>query len=541
MGWMCNGVPKDGQAYPSSPHDSIENPDTAESCFKCELPRSAVDSRKAEELAGYKPQKRLSPWALGLMLVALAGVGVYSLLQTDRANNSPSPLSSVSPSPTDKVTQSPQGSPSPSVVAVSDNLKNKISSGDRPLFKDASYAQRDDGIRAFSEENYNQALEYFEKAVQSTPNQPEPDIYLNNTKARIAGNPYIIATVVPITQSADQAREMLRGVADAQRLFNDRGGVNDRLLEVVIADDENNSTIAKQVAQTLVETYKDKLLAVIGHNSSDASAAALSVYESANIVMISPTSTSTKLSGSTFFRTVASDSKSGEVLADYINNNVQASTVGVFYVSTSTYSASLYEAFLQNFRGKVDPYDFSNQNFDVGSTLNRLAEDRVDTIVLFPNVSQRDRALGIAKIAEKKGLKFRLFGGDALYTSQTLLEGQSAIDELILVVPWFADGDYAKIADKRWQGQISWRTASAYDATQSLLRVLDMATQPVQSSETILENLKKADFSVPKQFTSGEPVFFDVTGNRKIKPILVKVKAGEPGPSGTKFGFTPIP
>jgi branched-chain amino acid transport system substrate-binding protein len=548
MGWTCNGVPQDGQVYNSGfPHDPVENPDSSNICFKCELPRSAVQtghSQPGGTGSGTTSNRSLVPWLAGLVFFILASGGMYgtNTYLKSRSTSSPTPETTSSPivdsSPTSPINEV---TPPPETPVLSEDLQAKISSGDRPLFKDASYAQRDDGIIAFSKGDYNLALQRFEEAVLSTPNQPEPEIYLNNTKARIAGNPYAIAAVVPITKSTDQAKEMLRGIADAQRLFNDRGGANDRLLEVIISDDENDPTIARQVAQTLVDSYKNELLAIIGHNSSDVSASALEVYEKSKIAMISPTSTSTKLSGSTFFRTVASDAKSGEVLADYINRNFKTSSVGLFYVSSSSYSTSLYEAFSQNFRGQVQSYDFADSNLDPEEALNFLETNGIDTILLFPNVSQRDRALGIAKLAKQRNQSFNLFGGDALYTAQTLLEGQSAVEGMILVVPWFAEGDYAETAEKRWHGQVSWRTATSYDATQAVITVLESSSQRVQTSEEVVQRLYQPDFTVPQELTSGESVFFDKKGNRKISPILVEIKTGVPSPMGTTLGFQPIP
>ena len=557
MGWTCTGVPQDGEVYNSGfPHDPVENPDSSNICFKCELPRSAVivNGRPGESSSNAASPSSFTPWISGLVLLALVGGGIYGIqayLESRVSNSTPDPSPSSYPirsnsnsspqtSPTPETSSTPQTSQILQGLLSPEELQNKVSSGDRPLFEDASYAQRDDGIIAFSEGNYSLALQHFEQAIRSTPNQPEPEIYFNNTKANIDGNPYIVAAVVPITKSPDQAKEILRGVADAQRLFNDRGGINDRLLEVVIADDENNPDIAKQVAQTLVDTYQGKLLAVIGHNSSDASAAALKIYEQAGIAMISPTSTSTRLEGSTFFRTVPSDAKAGEVLADYINTDVQVNTVGVFYVSSSNYSSSLYDAFSQNFRGSIKAYDFADSALDPEDALNFLGTNNINTILLLPNVDQRDRALGIANLAKQRNLQFRLLGGDALYTPQTLVEGQSAVEGMILVVPWFAEGKYAEVAQQRWQGQVSWRTASSYDATQTVIAALQNSQQPLETAEALVKRLRQPDFFVPEASTSGDSIFFDTIGNRKIKPILVEVTQGASSPIGTPLGFQPI-
>ncbi|MEC4814009.1 MAG: ABC transporter substrate-binding protein [Scytonema sp. PMC 1069.18] len=170
------------------------------------------------------------------------------------------------------------------------------SSGDRILFKDKSNPEQDRGVEAFKARDYVKAQTYFEKAVQrdrqNPPVEPELQVYLNNAKARQVGSPLLLAAVLPVDVRKDQAKEMLRGIADAQTQFNDSGGANGRLLEVLIANDANNPKRAASVAQKLASN--SAILGVIGHNASNASKAGLEKYENSNppLAMISPTSTS---------------------------------------------------------------------------------------------------------------------------------------------------------------------------------------------------------------------------------------------------------
>ena len=96
--------------------------------------------------------------------------------------------------------------------------------------------RRMEGARAFYRESWDEAIAKFHQASEIDLNDPESLIYLNNARARKAGKPLTIAVAVPVTDSPDTTKEVLRGVAMAQEEFNHEPFMPDRLLEVVIAD-----------------------------------------------------------------------------------------------------------------------------------------------------------------------------------------------------------------------------------------------------------------------------------------------------------------
>ncbi|MEH1825313.1 MAG: ABC transporter substrate-binding protein [Nostoc sp.] len=86
------------------------------------------------------------------------------------------------------------------------------------------------------------------------------------------------------------ATEILRGVAQAQNNFNANGGLNGRLLEIVIVNDANKAEQAQQVAAELLKMKNKSILGVIGDSSNDTLKEALTTYQKAGIAIISPTS-----------------------------------------------------------------------------------------------------------------------------------------------------------------------------------------------------------------------------------------------------------
>jgi ABC-type branched-subunit amino acid transport system substrate-binding protein len=404
----------------------------------------------------------------------------------------------------------------------------KFSSGERTLFVSLVENEQLEGMKAFSSGYYSEAQQWFKSAVLNKPSEPEPQIYLNNSLARQKGNPHILAVSLPVTgTNPNSAKEMLRGIADAQTQFNNNPQ-NSRLVEILLVDDSNSTAIAPVAAKQLSDN--PQVLGVIGHNTSDTTGAALPEYEKANLAMVAPTSTSTALKGNVFFRTIPSDQASSRELAKYI------ATQGVqkiaLFSDQSSYSASARQGFEEWFDGSIlNKVDFQNLAQFSLNILNTQSQ-QAQALVLFPSVENVPGAITIAK--ENAG-KLKLFGGDALYASSVLTSGGEAVNGMVLVVPWFASpgsDNYAKRAEDRWGGQVSWRTASSYDAAQALFATLSENVTRAQ----VLQRLRSV--SLPATETSGESLGFDQNGERVSPPRLVEVsKDAANKPTDSEFGF----
>jgi ABC-type branched-subunit amino acid transport system substrate-binding protein len=405
--------------------------------------------------------------------------------------------------------------------------EEKFSSGKRSLFLSQVEDEQTQGMKAFSLENYPEAQRWFESAVSKYPREPEPQIYLNNSLARQKGNPYILAVSLPTDNSPDSAKEMLRGIADAQTKFNS-DSQNSRRVEVLLVNDSSSPKLAAVIAKQLSDN--PQVLGVIGHNSSDASAAALPEYEKAGLAMVAPTSTSTALKGNVFFRAIPSDQASSRALAKYMFD--QKSQKIALFSDQSSYGTSISQSFEAWFGGsilnKVDFQNIAQFSFAIFDTQSQ----QVQALVLFPSVENVPGAIAIAR---NNAGKLKLYGGDSLYHPSILTDGGEAVNGMVLVVPWFASPEprnYAKEADGRWNGQVSWRTASSYDATQALLATLFGNVTRAQ----VLQRLRSV--SLPATETSGDPLRFDPNGERVSSPRLVEVSENAANkPAGSRFGF----
>ncbi|MFN7501242.1 MAG: ABC transporter substrate-binding protein [Dolichospermum sp.] len=420
-------------------------------------------------------------------------------------------------------------SSSPTPDYAPDN--NTISRGDKTLFSNINNRFRDQGIEAFKNGNYQEAVNLFQQAVKANPGDPEVLIYYNNARASQNSSSVSLAVVVPIGSKTnnDNAQEILRGVAQAQDQFNNNQGSNGLLLKVVIANDSNNPEEAKQVVQEIVKD--NSILGVIGHNSSDVTKAVIPEYEKAGLAIISSTATSNLLKSSVFFRVVDSDEIAGEKLAQY-TNSLGFKKVVIFNNPNSTYSQSITKAFTNEFKkmgGKVLPtIDLSDKEFDPREEVSiSINEFQAEAAILFPDTEHTNATIEIAKANDDNSLS--LLGGHTLYSNDTLIKGRKAVEGMILSVPWFRETsqakDFAEKSGKKWGGAISWRTATSFDATQAFIQALSKDNTQDNTRNNVLERLQKVKLN--NNQTSGYPLQFTKERERQGQSVLVEVKDGK--------------
>jgi branched-chain amino acid transport system substrate-binding protein len=428
---------------------------------------------------------------------------------------------------------------SPIVQPVKLNLEERVSLGERILLATESsnpefYSLKQAGINAIDQNQFPQAVKMFEAALQKERNAPETLIYLNN--ARIGkGKSYTIVVSVPIQTDGAGSAEILRGVAQAQQALNQAGGIRGVLLKVAIASDENDPEIAKQLANTFVQNTE--ILGVVGHYDSDVSLAASRIYNTGELVMISPISTSTKLSGfgPYIFRTVPNDAIAGRALAEYAIRTLKQKKVSLFFNSKSGYSRSLRQEFktaVVATGGQIaTEVDLIRPGFNPQQSVEQALKQGATALMLAANTSTLDQALQVVQANRKRSV---LLAGDDVYAPRTLEHGKQAAVGMIVAVPWHIDADpnatFVRESRQLWRADVNWRSAIAYDATQALIAGLQQAP----TRHGIQQALANPDFSAPG---ASQPIRFLSSGDRNARIQFVKVVPGQR--SGTGFDFVP--
>jgi branched-chain amino acid transport system substrate-binding protein len=423
----------------------------------------------------------------------------------------------------------------PELGQKSVSAQARFSQGENLLIVEGASFDKQAAIQALGKGDFQQAVYLLEKSLQTNRNDPEALIYLNNARIGEAKS-YTIAVSVPIGSNVNTALEVLRGVAQSQNQINQTGGINGTPLKVLIADDADNPEIAAQIAQKLAAD--NSILGVVGHTSSDTSLAAAAIYQKAGLVMISPISTSVKLSnfGDYIFRSVPSDFVAARALAESSLQKIPNVKAVVFFNSQSNYSQSLKSEFITALGlggGQVvSEFDLSSLTFTPSKSLQQAQQEGANLIALLGDSGTLDEALQVVQI---NGQKLPIVAGDDVYSPKTLDVGGKNALGMIVAVAWHLGANpnspFVNNSRQLWQGDVNWRTATAYDATQALIAGIKAES----SREGVQQALRSSNFSVPG---ATNPVRFLPSGDRNQSVQLVVVQPG----SRSSFGvdFVPI-
>lgn len=417
------------------------------------------------------------------------------------------------------------------------SLSQRMSTGEQLLIPSVANQNEQAGVAALAAGDYQKAITELEKALQINRNNPEALIYLNN--ARIGDSKaYTIAVAVPVGTDIDGTQEILRGVAQAQNAINQAGGIKGIPLKILIVNDDNNPETAQKIAESLAN--KPEVLGVVGHWASDVTLAAAPVYQSAKLVAISPISTSVKLSGfgSYIFRTVPSDRFAGSALSRYQINQLKKQKAAVFFNSKSNYSKSLKDEFTTALFGDggsvVAEFDLSSPDFNAANDVKQAKKQGAQVLMLATNTATLDQALQVIQVNNSE---LPLLAGDDAYAPKILQIGGKDAVGMVVAIPWHIlahlQAPFPKAAKALWGGDISWRTAMAYDAVQALIAAI--ANNPNPTRESIQKTLSSPDFTAPG---AAGAVRFLPSGDRNQAIQLVKIEPGSR--SGFDFDFVPI-
>ncbi|MFN5989802.1 MAG: AAA-like domain-containing protein [Dolichospermum sp.] len=399
-------------------------------------------------------------------------------------------------------------------------VRNIKTSGEQSkIFIDDINFHLDKGSEYFKKGDYENAEKFFYLAKEANPNDPIPQIYLNNTKARLAsqagkGKALKLAVVAGIDFYKFTAEEIFRGVADAQDEFNKSGGKNGRLLEIVIANDGNEPQISKKLAEKLVN--ESDILGIIGHHASESSEVAIPIYRRKGLAIVSPSSSSHKLKDDVFFRVIQTTTEAAKLYAKYIKNTLHSDSIAIFYDQKSVYGQSLQEDFIKAFDdlgGKVDINNTSvfdreqTSPTDIDAEINNIISNQIKTVFLISGVKTSSVLRAFARASQEKTKKLNIENLNiifpmSVFEQPTLDIGGDAVEGASLSTPCVNKTSlYMKGAIKRWQQKnIYWRTMTGYDATQAFIEAINKSSNEPTRSE-ILKNLKT--LTLPVEKTSG--------------------------------------
>ncbi len=201
--------------------------------------------------------------------------------------------------------------------------------------------------------------------------------------------------------------------------INEKGGINGKQLELVVADNKSEAAEATNAMQKLVS--QDNVVAVIGPNLSSSVIAASAINNSAKVLDIAPMATNPyvtvdQASGKTKdfnYRTCFIDPFQGTVMAKFATAELGVGNAAVLIDNSSDYAKGLAQFFKENFvkeGGAVTAEEsYLQKDADFKATLTKIKATNPDFLYV-PGYYQEVGL--IVKQARELGMNMPIAGGD---------------------------------------------------------------------------------------------------------------------------------
>ncbi len=316
--------------------------------------------------------------------------------------------------------------------------------------------------------------------------------------------------------------------------INQAGGIKGRLIEAVFFDDQCDPALAAPVADGIASN--PELVGVIGHICSSAHLAAMSVYVNRGLAVISPSATSVAVSSLSkdktgkawAFRNIYRDDYQGLYLAKYAKEVLKLKRVAVLYDS-SAYGTGLKDAFVTKAKairlGIAGVEAFQQRATDFTPQLKSLLAKKPDALML---CGYYEEGAQIAVQARQLGMNLPILGADGLDNAEYLEGAKEAAENTYVTTPYLPEiagplaRDFADAFYKRYNRNVDYMSANAYDAAGILIKAIEAAGSDRKAIRDRLAGMNSLEHGF--QGATGL-TFFDANGDSQ-KPAFVKMVKG---------------
>jgi len=346
-------------------------------------------------------------------------------------------------------------------------------------------------------------------------------IVLILTQTKKEANEIKIGVVLPLSgDGAAYGQKEREGIDLAVEKVNKAGGVNGSKIVAIYEDSQGSPTPAVSATQKLITQNKVKV--IIGDAFSSPTLAMVPITDKNKIILMSPTASSPKLSGSNeyFFRIWPSDVAEGSIMAEIAFNQLKLRSYGVFS-GNNEYSQGLknvFEATVSKMGGSILISELYNEgDKDFRTQLAKIKAKSPEAIYLAGYY--KEFALILNQIREM-GIKTQVLSCGTFHEPEILKTARIAAEGVIFVQPYFdrknPDPVVQRFVDdyeKKFKSEAGVYAAHAYDA----LMVLSEAMKNVwKNTNDIRDNILRL-----KAYPGATGKITFIAGGDVIKPLRV--------------------
>jgi ABC-type branched-subunit amino acid transport system substrate-binding protein len=141
-------------------------------------------------------------------------------------------------------------------------------------------------------------------------------------------------------------------------------------------------------------------MGIIGHHASKSTLAAQKIYKNHKIAVISPTSSSSELTGKKFFRAIGSTKKAAKAYTYYIREVLKIDSITIFYTRGPGYSEILKKDIKEEFlrkKGTIDKEIDIGSELEINKDIDAASQDGAKVLLILSNVNTNSVAVAISK------------------------------------------------------------------------------------------------------------------------------------------------
>ncbi len=337
-----------------------------------------------------------------------------------------------------------------------------------------------------------------------------------------------IGAVLPLTgEAAHWGIPVRNGAEMAVDEINRAGGIGDRKLALVVEDDRCRPADGVSAFDKIMATANPA--AVLGAVCSGVTLAIAPLAESRKTVLVSPASTSPKITdaGDFVFRVIFSGSLRAKVFAEYIHDDRGLRRLAVLYINNEGGiggSSSFKAQFTQLGGTVVLEETYAQGATDVRPQLTRIKAAHPDGIVVG---SYPPDTVLVLRQARELGLQLPLFlTTEAVENAEVLRQAGDAADGVVYILAAPASGEapdrFAAAYDAKFGKKPELFAAEGYDVVRLIAAAIAAANRAPPSGPGIRDFL----YRVRNYPGASGVITFDRNGD-VVKPFAIKtIEAG---------------
>jgi serine/threonine protein kinase/ABC-type branched-subunit amino acid transport system substrate-binding protein len=335
------------------------------------------------------------------------------------------------------------------------------------------------GRKLYEEGRYDAAIGELDRATTQVPEDAEAHILKNNAYARLSAGPVLrIPFIVSMTGvDGPDSYSQMHGIALAQFLANQKGGVDGRKIVVDVYDDHSSTSQCLEIAEKLVRDPEVEV--VIGPYNSQRALAVAPIFNGAHVNLVAPVASARPVwqAGPYVFSASDSTDRRVKAMARYAVH-AGYKRVAVVVDKNSRLSGEMLSSFGDEVKPHgvevltVPPYDPDSDDYRAqGEAIKSLSPD----LIFFADYRARTTAKFVVQM-RAMGIETRIMSQTVPFTRELVELGGEAVNGLLLAGYFHPDLGTAEarafmVAFRRQFGDLTptHLTVNTYDAFNAVL------------------------------------------------------------------------